>query len=109
MVFHALIRTAIGALTDTTRAALLELLADHRGGRDVRGVGDRGVVSPGTPVGADDLPGTANDHAAQVGGDVDEPADHPGVDGVVISRDAYVVVPAQPDPGGVPDRRSDRW
>nr|WP_282006101.1 hypothetical protein [Propioniciclava sinopodophylli] len=43
--------------------------------------------------------------AGQVGGDIDEPADHAGVDGVVVAVDADVVVASEPDPVDPAHRR----
>ena len=40
--------------------------------------------------------------------DVDEPADPPRVDGVVVAQHPHVVVPWQSDPVGEPHGRSDR-
>ena len=90
------------------RAGLLELLAQHLRGRDVGGVGDRHAARPDPVVGGDQPSFVADLDPGQVGGDVDEPADHRGVDGVVAAVDADVVVASQPDPVDPPDRRRDR-
>lgn len=48
-------------------------------------------------------------HLVQVGGDLDHGPDHGRVHLIVIAGHPHVVVPAQPHPGAVPDRRGDRW
>ena len=50
----------------------------------------RAVIGDQAPVGADP-------HPVQVGGDIDQPADHRRVDGVVVGVEADVVVAAEPD------------
>src|SRR5665648_817976 len=58
----------------------------------------------GPHVRSDLGPRAGGDHFTQARVDLDEPADHRRVDRVVVAGDPHVVVPAQPDPGGLPDR-----
>ena len=62
------------------------------------GVGDRHPARPNPVMLGDDAPVGANPHPVQVRGDINEPADHGRVDGVVVRVEADVVVAAETDP-----------
>ena len=57
----------------------------------------------------DDLAVAGHRHGVRRGGDVDEPADRSWINRVVDSVHPHVVVAAQPDAVGQPDRWADRW
>jgi hypothetical protein len=74
----------------------------------VSGIGDHAVAGPAADVAGDELTVAEGLDGGGRGDEVDEPSDHPGVDGVVVGVDAHVVVPGQPDPMREPDLRVHR-
>jgi len=89
-------------------SGLAECCPESGRGLDVDRVGDGRPVCPG-PLVPGPLPAlSVDDHLVQASVDLDHPADHRRVDGVVVAGNTDVVVPTQPHPTSMPEGRCDR-
>src|ERR687898_2988834 len=77
--------------------------AQGRPGGDMSGVGEGAVLGQRTRLPSQLVTAKGDDHAVEVDADLDASADRPGVDRVVASIDADVMVPG--DAGREPQRR----